>query len=527
MGSPRGLTVHIITKDSRNLYFQFASTSRISIKFNSDAIVEGVGFIGSVYNIDCTCNSGDHHLSEESPFLRLTTPGLLSGAPTYCPNLRCYWTIKFSTKYEIVLTISMLNLRSYMEEDVLTMTDRFGRIIFRANSDTSELRKILITSGKISLNFTSSPITGFPLLAIKSGFIIETTLLKKIVSRKKIAFTDTNFLIEISTKQFYEGLNVTYEYALTARPGNKVTIYFLTALNDVMNLNIYDGPNTTATILDPSILYANFTQDGYPLKIVSSEQHLLIQIRPNPYNINAKTALQSYGYRLATSCPPMVWSASTVLRTPAIRLSGSNCISIFHVNRDYDPSGLTTNASNLVTSGSDRQYPNLIYGLYVVMLYNSTQDNSVTYSWRKGSFATTILITPNESGIIMSEDYLPAYPLSSFKQQFSIELVAESHQMNGIRIEFLRSPGHGHGTFQFKQYNKLLEEITFPMSDGKLYSERCGNKLIIEYFSPGGTSNGLYARYRAGSLGCNSGSMALHSTTSIAVSVTVLFWLRF
>ncbi|VDM52537.1 unnamed protein product [Angiostrongylus costaricensis] len=462
--------------------FQFASTNRVSLEFTSDGTVEGVGFSGNVYNIDCTCNSGNRYLSEEFRFLQLTSPGLLSGAPTYCPNISCYWIIKFSTEYEIVSRISTLSLRSYMEQDLLTIMDRFGRVMLRANSDVTGPKEMITTSGELSLNFTTSPTTAFPLSAIQPGFVIEITLFKKNVRRKKIILTDDNFLVEISTKSFHEGLNITYEYALSARPGNTVTVYFLTTLKDVVNLDIYDGPDTAATMIDPRILYENFTQDGEPMNVVSSQQHLLIRIRPNLYNTETNLDFRAMvtDWQQDRKCPPMLWSASTVLQTDAIRLTGTDCLSIFHVNKDYEPSigitvelekksslshialfkDLTTNISNLVMSGHDRQYPNFIYGMYVVMFYNSTQNNSVTYSWRRGSFATTLLMSPNESGIIMSEDYLPAFPLPSFEQQFSIELVAESHLMSGIKIEFLRAPGQGHGTFQFQQYNRLLDDIT-------------------------------------------------------------------
>lgn len=324
-----------------------------------------------------------------------------------------------------------------------------------------------------------------------------------------------------------------------------MTVYFLTTLKDVVNLDIYDGPDTVATVIDPRILYENFTRDGEPLNVVSSQEHLLIRIRRNLFNTETNLDFRAMAtdWQQDRKCPPMLWSASTVLQTDAIRLTGTDCFSIFHVNKDYEPSigitvelekksslshialfkGLTTNISNLVMSGHDRQYPNFIYGMYVVMFYNSTQSNSVTYSWRRGSFATTLLMTPNESGIIMSEDYLPALPLPSFEQEFSIELIAESHLMSGIKIEFLRAPGQGHGTFQFQQYNKLLDDIKFPVQDGRSYFERCGNKLIVTYTSPGGTSNGLYARYSAGALQCNSGSIALYSITSTPVFLAAIF----
>ncbi|KAE9414153.1 hypothetical protein Angca_001176, partial [Angiostrongylus cantonensis] len=387
--------------------FQFASTNKVSLEFTSDGVVEGVGFSGNVYNIDCTCNSGNRYLSEESSFLQLTSPGLLSGAPTYCPNISCYWIIKFSTEYEIVSRISTLSLRSYMEQDLLTIIDRFGRVILRANSDVTGPKDMITTSGELSLNFTSSPTTAFPLSAIRPGFIIEITQFKKNIHRKEIIFTDDNFLVEISTKSFHEGLNITYEYALTARAGKTVTVYFLTTLKDVVNLDIYDGPDTVATVIDPRILYENFTRDGEPLNVVSSQEHLLIRIRPNLFNTETNLDFRAMAtdWQQDRKCPPILWSASTVLQTDAIRLTGTDCFSIFHVNKDYEPSigitvelekksslshialfkGLTTNISNLVMSGHDRQYPNFIYGMYVVMFYNSTQSNSVTYSWRRGS----------------------------------------------------------------------------------------------------------------------------------------------
>ncbi|EPB67306.1 hypothetical protein ANCCEY_13606 [Ancylostoma ceylanicum] len=73
--------------------------------------------------------------------------------------------------------------------------------------------------------------------------------------------------------------------------------------------------------------------------------------------------------------------------------------------------------------------------------------------------------------------------------------VSDSEHMTGIRIEFLKPTGQGYGTLQMQRYNKLLREIPYPASDGKTVFEQCGTKMIISYISPGGSSNGLYARY--------------------------------
>ncbi|KAL6723553.1 hypothetical protein Aduo_018542 [Ancylostoma duodenale] len=83
--------------------------------------------------------------------------------------------------------------------------------------------------------------------------------------------------------------------------------------------------------------------------------------------------------------------------------------------------------------------------------------------------------------------------------------------MTGIRIEFLKPTGQGYGTLQMQRYNKLLREIPYPASNGETIFEQCGTKMIISYISPGGSSNGLYARYSRGSQSCNSGSLLDYS----------------
>ncbi|RCN44977.1 hypothetical protein ANCCAN_09021, partial [Ancylostoma caninum] len=99
-------------------------------------------------------------------------------------------------------------------------------------------------------------------------------------------------------------------------------------------------------------------------------------------------------------CPPLVWSSSTPSQPNAIRLSGTRCLSILHANNGYDTSagivvevqdpsqlalykGLSTSTSHLMNSGSSYQYPNFIYGQYVVISYNLPQSNMVNYSWNK------------------------------------------------------------------------------------------------------------------------------------------------
>ncbi|KAK5976100.1 hypothetical protein GCK32_007452, partial [Trichostrongylus colubriformis] len=201
---------------------------------------------------------------------------------------------------------------------------------------------------------------------------------------------------------------------------------------------------------------------------------------------------------------------------------------IYHLTGDYDPSngisiyienpsqvelykGLTTNASHIVKSAGSFEYPEFIYGTYVVIFYNSSDGSAVKFSWNKGRFTTTLTMSPIDSGFIMSQDYLPEHPISAFEQQFSIELITDSSHMTGIRIEFLKPLGQGHGTLQMQQYNKLLNEIPYPAADGETVFEQCGTRMIISYVSPGGSSNGLYARYSRGSQVCNHGPRIMKS----------------
>ncbi|KHJ99560.1 hypothetical protein OESDEN_00437 [Oesophagostomum dentatum] len=73
-----------------------------------------------------------------------------------------------------------------------------------------------------------------------------------------------------------------------------------------------------------------------------------------------------------------------------------------------------------------------------------------------------------------------------------------------------------------QQYNELLDEIPYPASDGKTVFEECGTKMIISYQSPGGTSNGLYARYSRGSRRCNSAGLVNYSLVHVILLLLAL-----
>ncbi|VDO89776.1 unnamed protein product [Haemonchus placei] len=198
---------------------------------------------------------------------------------------------------------------------------------------------------------------------------------------------------------------------------------------------------------------------------MSTGQQMLIRVRPNLYNTKSVLDFQAMATDLQpdNQCPQLVYTAATAGQQVTIQLTGSNCIHVYHATSDYGPS------------------------------------NGITVDL--GTFTTTLTMSPDDTGIIMSEDYLPEYPISAFEQQFSIELIGDSTHMTGIRIEFLKPLGQGHGTLQMQQYNKLLKEIPYPAADGTTTFEQCGTKMIISYVSPGGSSNGLYARYSRGNAG--------------------------
>ncbi|KAK5986510.1 hypothetical protein GCK32_008349 [Trichostrongylus colubriformis] len=160
--------------------FQFANSSVVTLNFTSDGLVGGAGFNGTIYDIDCCCNSGLLKITEENPYLELASPGFLAGAPTYCPNLNCTWIITFSTDYEVLSNISMLNLRSIdTQPDLLTMMDNFGRTLMQKNTMLyGDVHESITTSGQLSFHFITSPVTAFPPTLAAPGFLIGLTLVR-------------------------------------------------------------------------------------------------------------------------------------------------------------------------------------------------------------------------------------------------------------------------------------------------------------------------------------------------------------
>ncbi|KAK6731819.1 hypothetical protein RB195_007963 [Necator americanus] len=523
--------------------FQFANSNVVTMNFTSDGVVEGVGFNGTVYNIDCSCKSGVFRLDPQNTLLKIGSPGFLSGAPTYCPNLNCSWTVTFPNDYELILNVSALNLRTGSTVDQLMVADNFGKILLSSNSTILFGPRIFVlTSGEVSFKFTSSATSAFPPSLDQSGFLLDLMLVQKVFRKTTIQLTDNYFMADISTRLFGDGLNITYEYVISARSNKQVFIYFFTILNGIANIEIYDGGDTSGAMINTSFLFnGTISTDGTPLWLRSTGENLLVRVRPNLYNTKSMLDFQAMvtDWIRAPDCPPLVWTTSTQSHSVRIPLSGSNCLSILHATYDYDSSsgivldlqsssqlgiykGLTTNASHLLNRKPTLDYPKFIYGAYVVISYNSPQDNTVTYYWTKRGFATTITMTQNESGIIMSEDYLPQYPLNLLKQQFSIELISDSAHMTSIRIEFLEPTGQGHGTIQMQYYNKLLDEISYPTTDKRSIFEQCGTKVVVTYVSPGGMSNGLYARYSRGSQSCNASSLTRYSFFFILISILLI-----
>ncbi|KAL6723552.1 hypothetical protein Aduo_018541 [Ancylostoma duodenale] len=274
--------------------FQFASTNVVTMNFTSDGTVQGVGFNGSVYNIDCTCGSDVYQMTPNNTSLQIASPGFLHGAPTYCPKLNCFWTIKFPTDHEVILNISAINLRTGSQQDQFLIADNFGRILLSTNSTIYYgPTELIVTSGQVTVSFTSTSTMVFSPPLTQQGFLLDLSIVKRNIRRTVITFTDDRFMADISTRLFGEGLNVTYEYSITARPGRKVVAHFFTALDGIANLEIYDGSDTSAAMIDTSFLFNLTTVDGVPMSVSSTGEDLLIRVRPHFFNTKEELDFQA------------------------------------------------------------------------------------------------------------------------------------------------------------------------------------------------------------------------------------------
>ncbi|RCN44978.1 CUB domain protein [Ancylostoma caninum] len=149
------------------------------MNFTSDGTAQGVGFNGSVHNIDCTCGSRVYQMTPNDTSLQIASPGFLNGAPTYCPKLDCFWTIKFPTNHEVILNISYINLRTGSQQDQFFTADNFGRILLSTNSTIYYgPTKLIITSGQFSVNFTSTSTMVFSPPLSQQGFLLDLSIVK-------------------------------------------------------------------------------------------------------------------------------------------------------------------------------------------------------------------------------------------------------------------------------------------------------------------------------------------------------------
>ncbi|CAI2355942.1 unnamed protein product [Caenorhabditis sp. 36 PRJEB53466] len=516
-----------------NLFF--TNSRAISFLFQSDPIVGATGLNASLQHIDCTCPQSTLLVKNGV----LTSPGYATTI-SYCPNLLCQPKVEYQDDlYDLQLQFLDFNLRSYTLDnntDSLSIFDSYGHPLVQMQPYYLGFDSFWATVSPVTVQFISHNLASFPLDQIGRGFSIGLNLVKKDYVKESVDFNDGFIFKDISNLDLKSGK--TYQFSVNGRQGHKIFVYFFTKTTSQVFVDIFDGDSMDADRIDNKALYSNIFENGPSMVLSTTTEKAIINIRGNPTFLNAGLDFQAMitDLELGRDCEPLVHSLKTVKSASDTHLQGQNCYKVLHFSdSSYSQSafmnlwlsknipmqiylGLTTYSDMLIAQNTNDPLPQDLFTNYLVLKFSTTDVISLSYSWDVSNGIVARTMGQNDTVILMSEDYGKSRS-SSVIQQFSVQLEGESDVQTGLTIDFLADSGKGSGTLTWSSYNGEISKESFTSAKQSLTYQSCGNKLLVDYSSPGGGSdNGLYVKITRADLRCSFTS----SHSSILVLLTSL-----
>ncbi|CAL2051214.1 unnamed protein product [Caenorhabditis brenneri] len=531
--------------DDQQIYqgFQYSSlyfteSEQISFNFISDEIVGGTGLNASIEHIDCTCPPSIVLVKNGS----LTSPGY-SNSISYCPDLNCQPKIEFQDDlYDLQLEFTDVSLRSYSlnnDTDSLTVSDSYGHPLVQIKPGYFGFTKFWATVSPVTVQFVSKSLTAFPLDMIGRGFSANLNLVKKNFVTEHVIFKSGVYFKDVSNLALSSGN--TFEFVVTGRPGTQIFMYFFTKTTNQVFIDIFDGDSMDAARIDNKALYSNVLENGPSMTLSTSGEKALIHIRGDPTFYQSGTDFQALitDVKLATDCGPLVYSLKQQKTNSGdLSMQGKYCTKVLHfTDSSYSQSafmniafsktipielfyGLPKNPSLLIARNSNDSIAQDLFSNYVVLEYSSS-DCTVSYSWDVSSGLIARTMQPEETVILMSDDFLKTNSTNTV-QQFSVQLEGESNVQTGLTCEFLADSGNGAGTLSWSSYSGEIKKESYSNAKKSLTFSSCGKKLLVDYTSPGGgPDNGIYLKITRADLRCSL------SPSSLSISVVVLLFVSF
>uniref|UniRef100_A0A1I7TR56 CUB domain-containing protein n=1 Tax=Caenorhabditis tropicalis TaxID=1561998 RepID=A0A1I7TR56_9PELO len=402
----------------------FTDSEQISFFFESDPLVGGTGLNASLEHIDCTCSPGLVLVKNSI----LTSPGY-SNSISYCPDLFCTPKIEFQDDlYDLQLEFTDINLRSYSlnnDTDSLTFLDSYGHSVVQMKPGYIGFMKFWATVSPVTLEFVSKSLTAFPLN------MIETIITEKVVFNDAFIFKDISNLNLSSSN--------TFEFVVNGRPGTQIFMYFFTKTTNQVFIDIFDGDSMDATRIDNKALYSNILENGESLSLSTSSNKAVIHIRGDPTFYQPGTDFQALVTDLGTSCGPMVYSLRQQKTSSGdISIQGTDCFKILHfADSSYSQSAYMNlkfskampmqvfyglNIDNLIAQNTNDSIPQDLFTNYLVLKYSTSETSTVSYSWDISSGLIARTMQPEETVILLSDDYSKSNTVQTI-QQFSVQLV--------------------------------------------------------------------------------------------------------
>ncbi|EGT59235.1 hypothetical protein CAEBREN_13291 [Caenorhabditis brenneri] len=417
----------------------FTKSEQISFNFISDAIVGGTGLNASIEHIDCTCPPSIVLVKNGS----LTSPGY-SNSISYCPDLNCQPKIEFQDDlYDLQLEFTDVSLRSYSlnnDTDSLTVSDSYGHPLVQIKPGYFGFTKFWATVSPVTVQFVSKSLTAFPLDMIGRGFSANLNLVKKNFVTEHVIFKSGVYFKDVSNLALSSGN--TFEFVVTGRPGTQIFVYFFTKTTNQVFIDIFDGDSMDAARIDNKALYSNVLENGPSMTLSTSGEKALIHIRGDPTFYQSGTDFQALitDVKLATDCGPLVYSLKQQKTNSGdLSMQGKYCTKVLHfTDSSYSQSafmniafsktipielfyGLPKNPSLLIARNSNDSIAQDLFSNYVVLEYSSS-DCTVSYSWDVSSGLIARTMQPEETVILMSDDFLKTNSTNTV-QQFSVQLV--------------------------------------------------------------------------------------------------------
>uniref|UniRef100_A0A0N5A3E1 CUB domain-containing protein n=1 Tax=Parastrongyloides trichosuri TaxID=131310 RepID=A0A0N5A3E1_PARTI len=475
-------------------YVYARNTTGVSLKWTSDGVQNGIGFIGDYRIQECSCTNVNGVLSDTNSNVSIYSPGYnIYGLP-YCPDVSCNWIFTFDpTKEYVLISFDEISLRMPLlfsddKTNTITISNKFKRTInsitatsnFKTNST-----QIYSSSGALSISWKADKNNVFDFGTLNNGFLgyVSKVSIPNFLSVRNVELTSLVPYSWVVESTYRELIKITcVKGPIKIIPQS----YFITS--DLF-IDIFKDSVSPENLIDNSYLYTTDAYSKQPTGIIINSTTVYIRIYKVNIDVKVKynffvSDLGSYAINNNGNEPYYENIPTTQPTTTyVLYLKFFNALDINN-SSSTDGMLIETNKPNISIYGENHSllsyngaYPKYYFGNTIGLSAEGiSRLITLTPTIIPDTLNYTFFDNSEEKFVIYSKDYMNSQPNQLTSMKF---LFLESPRTFQLVITDFRGSGKIHITV----YNEedIYNQKVMTLNDKHVIL--CGTRILLNYYT--------------------------------------------